>query len=90
MSRSPLAAATVGGMQPTTQDYEIRVTGMVPTDLLDEISGLGGVSVDSSTTLVCQLEDSAELHGLLARIASRGLDVVELRVLPAEATHLEG
>lgn len=70
-------------MHHRTKDYEIRLAGgPVPVDLIAGISDVDEVAERRSSVLLCHLEDQAELHGLLARIALLGLDVVEVRAIP--------
>lgn len=62
--------------------YEIRVAGSVPeTDLRD--MGVVRVAPDEVNTILYGVPDQAALHGLLARLESLGLDVLEVRRVSA-------
>jgi hypothetical protein len=70
-------------MHRTDRDYEIRIAGeSVAHELLEDVPALERVSRSPSTILVCHVEDPAELHGVLSRVASLGLDVIEVRLVP--------
>jgi len=63
--------------------YEIRLSGLVPTELLR--AQVGNVEVAEPqlrTVLSARFVDQAELHGFLNRLQSLGLEVVEVRRLP--------
>jgi len=58
--------------------FEVRVAGVVPdTDLKD----LRAISLpqDQVSTVLYGIDDQAALYGLLARLRSLGLEVVEVR-----------
>jgi|1186.fasta_scaffold19062_2 hypothetical protein len=58
--------------------FEVRVAGVVPdTDLRD----LRAVTLppDQVSTVLYGIDDQAALYGLLARLRSLGIDVVEVR-----------
>jgi len=58
--------------------FEVRVAGVVPdTDLKD----LRAISLpqDQVNTVLYGIDDQAALYGLLARLRSLGLEVVEVR-----------
>ena len=63
-------------------EFEVRVAGVVPAeDLLD----LGVVALRTElpqTVLYGNVRDEATLFGLLARLRSLGLEVVEVRQVP--------
>ncbi len=63
--------------------YEVRVTGAVPFAVLREIGGVTSTEQELRTVLVCTLPDQAALHGLLARLRTFGLDLVEVRAVPS-------
>lgn len=59
--------------------YEIRVTGVLPPEVLLDFDDLVS-SVEPVETMVHgQLPDPAALHGLLARLEMFGVQVVEVR-----------
>jgi hypothetical protein len=61
--------------------FEVRVTGLVPEGVLDDVANVTIVSQDLRTSLRGSFRDQAELHGLLATLRALGLDVVEIRRL---------
>jgi hypothetical protein len=62
--------------------YEIRVRGPIGPDDLAEL-GLGDALTEPvSTVLRGDVVDQAALHGLLDRLQSLGLEVIEIRRLP--------
>ena len=70
-------AVAVNGHQ-----WEIHVDGVICADELDDLSGLD-VSVQPATTVLSgRLQDAAALHGILNRLQSLGLHLVEVRQLP--------
>lgn len=63
--------------------YEVRVTGLVPTqELLDELGDVEIAEHEVRTVLSAHLPDQAALYGLLHRLRAFGLEVVEVRRLP--------
>jgi hypothetical protein len=64
--------------------YEVRVTGLVPTqELLDELGDVDIAEHEVRTVLSAQLPDQAALYGFLQRLRAFGLEVVEVRRLPS-------
>jgi hypothetical protein len=61
--------------------YEIRVAGDVPEE---DLRDLGAVSAgpERVSTVLYGIEDEAALYGLLARLRSLGIEVLEVRRLP--------
>ena len=61
--------------------YEIRVTGVLPAEALLDFDRLT-TSVEPVETVVHgPIQDQAALHGLLARLETFGVQVVEVRRL---------
>lgn len=61
--------------------YEVHVRGVVPDDVLDEVRGAHrGLAV--RTVLSGVVRDQADLQGLLLRLHSLGLEVLEMRQVP--------
>ena len=58
--------------------YEVRVAGTVPEEDLRDLGALALVQGEVNTVLY-GIADQAALYGLLARMRSLGLDVVEVR-----------
>jgi hypothetical protein len=63
--------------------YEIRIRGRIGDSLLLAFEGLTVSTEPVETILHGPLPDQEALHELLAKIQSVGLEVVELRRLPA-------
>ena len=61
--------------------WEIHVTGVLPDSVLAEMHGLEATVEPASTVLYGCLPDDAALHGVLDRIQSLGLRLVEVRRL---------
>ena len=62
--------------------YEVRVAGVVPEDDLRDM-GAGTIAVEQVNTVLYGLEDQAALYGLLDRLRALGLEIVEVRRVPA-------
>jgi hypothetical protein len=67
-------------MDPTT--YEIRVAGTVPEE---DLRDMGAVTVapEQVNTLLYGVPDQAALYGLLDRLRALGVEVIEVRRVPA-------
>lgn len=68
--------------------YEVRVTGLVPTqDLLDEMGDVEIAEHEIRTVLSGRFPDQAALYEFLHRLRAFGLEVVEVRRVhdPAES-----
>lgn len=61
--------------------YEIRLRGMIGRTLAERFDGFDAEVEPAATVLRGEVRDQAQLHGLLARIESLGLELVELRPL---------
>jgi hypothetical protein len=61
--------------------YEIRVTGVLPPEALLDFESLTASVEPVETVLHGPLPDQAALHGLLARLETFGVQVVEVRRL---------
>ena len=66
------------------QVFEVRVTGLVSEDVLQQLADVEVSSRELRTSLRGTFRDQAELHGFLARLRAFGLDVVEVHRLAAE------
>ena len=69
-------------------EYEFRVTGAVPEATLIEIEGMHVTAVTrpsppcrAETIMRAPVPDQAALHGIMNRLQSIGLDIVEVRRL---------
>jgi len=58
--------------------YEVRVAGEVAEQELRDL-GVVAASPNEVTTILFGIPDQAALHGLLARLGSLGVEVVEVR-----------
>jgi hypothetical protein len=72
-------------------EYEFKVTGAVPDETLIEIEGMRVTSVIRShppcraqTVMRGPVPDQAALHGIMNRLYSIGLDILEVRRLNGE------
>ena len=63
--------------------YEIRIKGRLSDSLLAAFEGLSATVEPGETVLHGPVADQEALHGLLDRIQSLGLELVEIRRLPA-------
>lgn len=73
------------GRHPKLLDFEIRVTGRVPADVLDDIPGARLVARPVETILHGPVADQAALHRLVNRLQALGLDLLELRRISPSA-----
>ncbi|MER5914792.1 hypothetical protein ABT124_31095 [Streptomyces sp. NPDC001982] len=62
--------------------YEIRIDGHLSKTLAEAFPGLDHVVVSDQTLLYGPVVDEAHLYGLLARVQSLGLRLLEMRRLP--------
>jgi hypothetical protein len=63
----------------STGSYEIRIRGLIGDGLVDSLGDFDAQVEPAETVLRGEIRDQAELHGLLARIESLGLELVEVR-----------
>jgi hypothetical protein len=66
-------------------NYEIRIKGRLSDSLLAAFEGMTATVEPVETVLHGPVPDQSSLHGLLDRIQSLGLELVEIRRLPASA-----
>jgi len=59
--------------------YEIRVTGTVPSSVLEEIEDVQVFEQPVESILRGAVEDQAALHRMIDRIQSLGLELIEVR-----------
>jgi hypothetical protein len=79
----PLDGGRITSM--TALNYEIRVEGVVPSDVLAEIDGVRAAIQPLGTILRGTVVDQAALHGVINRLQGLGLELVEVRRLLAGA-----
>ena len=61
--------------------YEIRVTGQVPDDVLEEIEGVQVNLQPVETILRGSVADQSALHQVILRLQGLGLELTEVRRL---------
>ena len=64
-------------------DYAFRISGRVPPALTAALAPLRSVPTSADTLLVGPVTDRAALHGYIAHLEALGLELVELRRMPA-------
>jgi hypothetical protein len=62
--------------------YEIRIKGRVSDTVLAAFDGMHAEVLPVETVLYGDVVDRAALHGLIDRVQSLGLELVEIRRLP--------
>lgn len=70
--------------------YEVRVAGVIPSDLLPELRDLAITVEPPETVLHGSLPDQSALFGLLSRIHGLGLRLIEVQRVPGEEGPDEG
>ena len=66
----------------TATNYQVRVSGTIPSELLAELSDMT-ISVEPpETVLYGELPDQSALFGLISRMHGMGLRLIEIRRLP--------
>jgi hypothetical protein len=68
---------------PQRQNYEIRVRGHLGAKMLRAFPGLAAQTRDGDTLLRGCLPDQAAMYGVIARLETLGLELLELRRLPS-------
>ncbi len=71
----------MGGVPMAHLDYEIRVSGQVPAEVVEEIDDVQVAIQPVGTVLRGTVVDQAALHGLINRLLGLGLELVEVRRL---------
>ena len=64
-----------------TMQLEIRVVGVVPAELLEELDGVRVVTESVETVLQGSVADQAALIGMINRLQSLGVELREVRQL---------
>jgi hypothetical protein len=67
---------------PRRQAYEIRVRGHLGPRMLRAFEALSAEPEGEDTLLRGVLSDQAALYGVIARLETLGLELVEIRCLP--------
>lgn len=65
--------------------YEIRIAGILPAEALLDFDKLSASVHQVETVVHGPLADQAALHGLLARLETFGVQVIEVRRLQDDA-----
>ena len=66
----------------TVTSYEIRIKGRLSDAVTDEFEEFTAAVKPAETVIRGELRDQAELHGVLERIRSLGLELIEVKRLP--------
>lgn len=69
-------------MESNTQRYEIRVAGYLGDTILVAFPELHAKHERGQTVLTGKLPDRSALYGIVARLESLGLELLDLRRLP--------
>jgi hypothetical protein len=77
------------GAAVTSSYYEIRVAGVLPPEALLDFERLSASVEPVETVVHGPLQDQAALHGLLARLETFGVQVIEVRRLHARDSSAE-
>src|SRR5690348_6824047 len=80
-THATLASRNTEGRAVTGRYYEIRVTGVLPPEALLDFERLTASVEPVETVLHGPLRDQAALNGLLARLETFGVQVLEIRRL---------
>src|SRR3954470_9706261 len=83
-SRRTAPASSKGAAQMGRQVYELRVRGPVSAELLEEIGAEDLGEEPPLTILRTEPTDQPGLHGMLQRLRSLGLDLMEVRTTGPE------
>ena len=75
---------TIAAVPAPTATCEIRVRGCLSDALRLSFDGMVSRVADGDTVLRGRVADQVRLHGLLDRIQSLGLELIELRWLPSD------
>jgi len=70
--------------------YQIRIRGRLGRTIRTAFSALHAETDDGDTLLTGSLPDQAALHGVLAQIGALGLELLEVRRLPGDASGSPG
>jgi hypothetical protein len=65
----------------TSTDYEIRIKGRLSDSLCGAFEDFTASVKPAETIMRGELRDQSELHGVLERIQSLGLELIEVRRL---------
>lgn len=60
-------------------EYEIRVSGVIPHDVLVEIEGVRVCVEPVNTVLLGHATDQSALHDIINQLQRAGLDLIDMR-----------
>jgi hypothetical protein len=69
----------------TPTDYEIRIKGRLSDSLSGAFEDFTAAVKPAETVMRGEVRDQSELHGLLERIQSLGLELIEVRRLESDS-----
>src|SRR5215471_12517333 len=84
----PSDSDLLGAVVPSSY-YEIRVAGVIPPEALLDFERLTASVEPVETVVHGPLQDQAALNGLLARLETFGVEVLEVRRLHGRAPPVE-
>jgi hypothetical protein len=68
----------------TPADYEIRIRGRLSDSLSGAFEDFTAAVKPAETVMRGEVRDQSELHGVLERIQSLGLELIEVRRIEAD------
>jgi hypothetical protein len=68
----------------TAVGYEIRIKGRLSDTVTDSFGEFTAAVKPAETVMRGEVRDQSELHGVLDRLGSLGLELIEVRRLPDE------
>jgi len=77
-------------MSSAGTDYEIRILGPLPEEALELLGELSVTPSEAATVLTLRIQDQPALLGVLARLRSLQLEVVEVRRLHTGRRRMDG
>lgn len=77
------AEGASGPSKAAGPSYEIRIRGRVEEWMISDFADMVATVEPADTVLFGEVRDQSALHGLLDRIQERGLELIEVRRLPA-------
>jgi hypothetical protein len=75
-----------GRSERVADNYEIRIKGRVGDSVLQAFEGMTVTTEPVETILHGPISDQEALHELLTELQALGLELIELRRLPGEAS----
>ena len=82
MGDAPSPGQRTGFGHVTYSDYEFRIKGRLSDTLCGEFEEFTAAVQPAETVMRGEVRDQAELHGLMDRIQSLGLELLEVRRVP--------